>query len=337
MTYALSNATGGVAVESVDVEDIIWGSGTKVLMRVSYAEPPRGEGPPERLCVKGGFNEDLRQLEAFAQGYAREVDFFLHLAPEINMELPACWYAAHDPAQRQGILIMDNLSAAGATFGEPTEAWSTDSVAAGLELLAKLHAATSGASVHRYSWLTPLSPIRMLAEQTFLSKGYWDSHFGSYEAPPLPEALLDRERILSAFKSLWRLEDELDASISHGDTHIGNTYFDAAGRPRFLDWQCVCAAPPIDDVTYFIGGALAVDDRRSHERHLLKHYLSALAAAGGPEASLDEWWLDYRRHHLHGFLWATTGSASQPYERVCAMTERYATAMQDHETLSALA
>jgi hypothetical protein len=35
-------------------------------------------------------------------------------------------------------------------------------------------------------------------------------------------------------------------------------------------------------------------------------------------------------------LWATTGSASQPYERVCAMTDRYTTAMMDHETLSLL-
>jgi hypothetical protein len=336
MTTALADATGGVVVEGVEVENVVWGSGTKVMVRVTYAEPLSAAGPPERLCIKGGFNEDLRQIDAFAQGYAREADFYRHLAREIDLAVPACWYAAHDPTLRQGIVILDNLAAAGASFGEPTQAWSTDAVAQGLELLAPLHAATAGASVERYPWLTRLSPIRMLAEQTFLSKPYWESHFGSEEAPPMPEELLDRERVLSAFKALWRLEDDTESAISHGDTHIGNTYFDSAGRPRFLDWQTVCAAPPIDDVTYFIGGALTVEDRGASEKDLLKHYLSALAAAGGPEASVDDWWPDYGCHHLHGLLWATTGSASQPYERVCAMTERYATAMQDHETLSAL-
>lgn len=336
MTYALTDATGGLAVESVVVENVIWGSGTKAMVRVVYSEPLRQGGPPEHLCVKGGFNADLRQIEAFAQGYQREVDFYAQLAPQIDMAVPSCWYAGHDPDLRQGIVIMDDLGAAGATFGEPTEAWSIDHVASGLESLAKLHAATVGATVDRYAWLTPLSPIRLLAELTFLSKAYWDHHFGSSEAPPLPDEFLNRELILSGFKTLWRLEDQATPSISHGDTHIGNTYFDSGGHPRFLDWQCVCAAPPIDDVTYFIGGALTPNDRRIHEQDLLKHYLSAFTAAGGPDISWDEWWLDYRRHHLHGFLWATTGSASQPYERVCAMTQRYVVAMQDHDTMSLL-
>ena len=80
------------------------------------------------------------------------------------------------------------------------------------------------------------------------------------------------------------MEDAAAPALSHGDPHIGNTYLDA-GRPAFLDWQGVCIAPPMDDVAYFIGGALSVADRRTHERDLLKLYLSAAAAAGGPRST----------------------------------------------------
>lgn len=336
MTHALGEASGGVVVDRVEVEHVIWGSGTKVMVRNTYSGPSDVGDLPEQLCIKGGFNAELRQIDAFAQGYAREVDFYRHLAPHIEMAVPSCWYAASDPHSRQGIVILDNLAASGCTFGDPTAPWSVDQVAELLESLATLHAVTMGATTARYPWLNSLSPIRMLAEQTFLSAPYWDAHFGSDEAPPMPAELLNRERAVAAFKTLWQLEDGFASSISHGDTHIGNTYFNPAGRPRFLDWQTTCAAPPIDDVTYFVGGALTVQDRRESEQELLKHYLSAFVSAGGPEISFEEWWMDYRRHHLHGLLWATTGSASQPYEQVCAMTERYAAAMEDHETLALL-
>lgn len=108
-----------------------------------------------------------------------------------------------------------------------------------------------------------------------------------------------------------------------------------AGR-RSWDWQGVCIAPPMDDVAYFIGGSLSVADRRTHERDLLKLYLDAAAAAGGPPVDADAAWLDYRRHHLHGFLWSLTGPRMQPRERVFAMSERHVAAIEDHETLAAL-
>jgi hypothetical protein len=177
--------------------------------------------------------------------------------------------------------------------------------------------------------------VRNVAD-VFFTSAYWDAHFGGPDGPPAPDALLDRAAVDKAFRVLWALEDAAPPALSHGDPHIGNTYLDGSGRPAFLDWQGVCIAPPMDDVAYFIAGALTVADRRAHERDLVALYRDAVAASGGPVVDADADWLDYRQHHLHGFLWSLTGPKMQPRERVFAMSERHVAAITDHDTLALL-
>ncbi|MDX6584862.1 MAG: hypothetical protein QOI10_4046 [Solirubrobacterales bacterium] len=334
LTTALSIRQPGVVVSSVVVEHIIWGTATKILVSVDYRDSPAPGGPPSRLCVKGGFDAGVREL-AMSSAYVREADFFDQVAPGLRIPLPRCWYTGRDEEQGQGIIVLDDLAATGCTFGEPTEPWPADRVAAALEVLAGLHAATWGADRERHPWLSEVSPVRQVAD-FFFTPGYWDRHFGGDDGPPAPAALLDRELVRDAFHALWRIEDSAVASISHGDPHLGNAYLDTAGRPAFLDWQGVCAAPPMDDVAYLIAGALTVQDRRASERDLVGHYLDARGAAGAPGSEFDTEWLDYRRHHLHGFLWATTGPMMQPRDRVFAMAERHIAAIEDHDTLALL-
>ncbi|WP_397517984.1 hypothetical protein [Rhodococcus oxybenzonivorans] len=104
---------------------------------------------------------------------------------------------------------------------------------------------------------------------------------------------------------------------------------------RFLDWQTTSLAPWTDDVAYFIGGVLEVDDRRSHEVELLRHYLAALSASGASAPTFDEAWLAYRRHHLHGLMFALCPPEMQTAEVCALMGDRYGTAAIDHETLKA--
>jgi hypothetical protein len=329
-------------VAGLAVETIIWGTATKVLVRAAYDTENSGadagagvgaDGPPVALCVKGGFDPALRGL-AMASAYRREAAFYGRIAPDIAVPMPRCWYAGANLEQGQGIVLLDDLAAAGARFGEPTRPWTADQVNAGLHILARLHAATWDC-FGRYPWLPRTSPVQEVG-QVLLGSEYWDQHFAADHAPPLPAQLLDRPRMLAALNALWALDREQAASVSHGDPHIGNTYFAADGRPGFLDWQGMCAAPAMDDVSYFVSGALPVAQRRAHERALVEDYLAALAGYGGPAYGFDEAWLSYRQHQLHGFLWAVTGPHMQPAERVAAMTERHVAAIVDHQSLDTL-
>ncbi|KAF9886970.1 hypothetical protein FE257_010711 [Aspergillus nanangensis] len=90
------------------------------------------------------------------------------------------------------------------------------------------------------------------------------------------------------------------------------------------------------DVSYFISGALDPVDRRTHERDLLRAYLSALHNAGGPALTIDDVWDHYRRHLLHGYFWALTPCEMQGRERVRAMGIRHLTAVLDHSSLELL-
>jgi hypothetical protein len=85
-----------------------------------------------------------------------------------------------------------------------------------------------------------------------------------------------------------------------------------------------------------VTGALDVEDRRSNERELLRHYVDALTACGGPLLPEDDAWHDYRRFSMHGFLWATTPAVMQPWANVRAMAERHTAAILDLDALDAL-
>jgi hypothetical protein len=46
--------------------------------------------------------------------------------------------------------------------------------------------------------------------------------------------------------------------------------------------------------------AMSIEDRREHERPLLRHYLEVQRAKGGPEIDFDSAWTSHRLHAAYG-------------------------------------
>lgn len=335
LSEALSIRTPGTRVAGLKVSKVIPGTTTKMLLRVDYAEHPGSNGPPTTLCLKGGFDDALRVLVGDA--YIAEANFFNHVAPQLDVPLPRCWYAEADNERRQGLILLDDLVAAEATFGDPTEPWPIDRVAAGLEVQARWHAQTWGWNPVRFPWLHVGSWIRNPLK-TLLGEANWQRAFSSTDvAQRIPAGLHDRALVERAFHTMWRLDDQAGIPcMIHSDPHIGNTYITRDGQPGFLDWQSASLAPAMDDASYFLVGALTVPDRRAHEKHLLSHYLEVLGAQLGQKQDFDQAWLDYRRHAMHGFIWAVVPPDMQQPACVTAMTDRYVAAIEDLDTLRAL-
>jgi hypothetical protein len=329
---ALGSSTGREVVDSV-VVDVQWGTATKVMLRVGYAGARGPDGPPERLCVKGGLDERLAGFDT-SECYRIEAAFFADLAPTIDATIPRCWYTARD--EQTGIVILDDLAAAGCTFGTPTQPWTPDLVAAALEVQAAWHAPFWGTKPGTLDWLAVGSPSLRAASAVLLGEEHWKQTFNAAGAPARGRETDDRERVVRAIRKLWELDDSGPLTLAHGDAHLGNAYVDGQGRPGFLDWQCVCLGPALWDVAYFIGGALSCEDRRAHERRLLEHYLDALAAGGGPRIGFDEAWRSYVHHIVHGFHWAVTPPVMQSPENVAAMAARYVAAIDDHDAVTAV-
>ncbi|KAI1418462.1 kinase-like domain-containing protein [Hypoxylon sp. FL1857] len=331
----------GRKVKAVTIVKEIHSTASKILVDLTYEEQVALNDAPTHVCVKGGFNKALMALHpSLMWTYRREAEFYFYLSPIVKMNLPKAWYCGTDTVAGQGLVVMDNLAVQGCDFGEPLKAWPVDRVRAGVKELAALHAKTWGASEKDFPWLAgdktmggnPLQGMIV----SLLSPPAWELRFKGAAAPPLPEAIANRERMERAFKTMWATENPTLKCIVHGDAHIGNTFITPDGRPGFIDWQAPYAGVNVQDVAYFIAGVLAIEERRKHEVDLVKYYLQALHEGGGPKFEKEDIWHDYRKHALHGLAWALTAPGMQPDENVFVMTERHAAAVADHETIELL-
>ena len=336
MNYALGTRTPGIEVKSATIDKVIWGTATKVLMTVEYANP-RDDGPPQKLCIKGEFDERVRKAMLSSMtvtGTQIEANFYNDLAPQLGIPVPKHWFAGSEPGM--GALILDNMFVTGFTFGTPTEPWTPELVDKALDILARLHASTWNKPLPALPWLKVGSPAVRQAHEFLMSEAHWKAFQAEPAAFQLPAELQDRERCLQALRKLWHHDDNGPLCLIHGDAHLGNTCIDSSGQPYFIDWAGPCMSSWAFDVSYFIVGSLSVTDRRASERDLVQRYFQKLAEYGAPKLDEHEAWLDYRRHHLPGLVWTTLPSSMQSVANVQAMGERYVAAILDHDTLGVL-
>lgn len=315
-------------VVNIECEKVIWGTATKVLMRLDV-EAPAGATRSLRICVKGPFDATLRQYYDLGIMFVLEAAFYRDVAPLLDVRLPLCHHAAEDGAY--GIVILEDMVAAGCTFASPERAATPEQASSVLEVMAGVHRGTSGWKEGRFPWLRLGSVSGRVG---IMAMGEGDRFQDLCARPEVASALLDgyrdKNRVMSALRKLWDKDDaRSDLVLGHGDAHFGQVYFDAQGKAGLLDWQSIGMMPMMKDVAYFLGGALTVEDRRRHERELLAGYLNAVARNGGPVVDLEAAWQDYCAQMLQGIVWALVTEKMQSSEIIAAFNERYGAAMSD--------
>jgi hypothetical protein len=92
-------------VTSADIVKAIHGTASKILFELKYSDQAPSDAP-SRVCVKGGFNAQLRLL-GLVTAYRREAEFYYHLAPSLDLRLPKCWYAG--TTKDQGLIVVSNI------------------------------------------------------------------------------------------------------------------------------------------------------------------------------------------------------------------------------------
>ncbi|KAF2688337.1 aminoglycoside phosphotransferase [Lentithecium fluviatile CBS 122367] len=316
-------------VKSVVLGRTISGTATKVFVTVTYEDDSSPNNPPTQLCIKGGFDPNFIQMMPWiVMIYQRECDFYNHVALKLdNMELPRSWWAGHNATQ--GIVAMDDLAAQGCDFGNPAEAWTVSRVLAGVEQLAALHAKTWHLQASDYPWLTSDYDQAIL---TLMNT--YDAVVKGPDRPKIPEYLKDQERVTAVLKKHYALRNPRFRCLLHGDSHTGNTYL-VNGAPRFLDWQMIHIGSAFHDLSYFIGAALTVEDRRAREWDIVNHYLRTLEKFGvDPLFTSDEELAnEYKKSFLAGVGWIMCPYEMQAKECVHPMALRYAAALDDHKVL----
>ena len=329
LSTALAVRQPGTRVAGVRVAEVIAGSATKARLAVDYHDNPAGL--PGTVVLKAGFDPVMRELAVDL--YRNEATFFSTTADALDIRLPRWFFAGAD--EGQGAIVFEDLRATAASFGDMLQPLEPELAAEALTQLARVHARFWGdTGAPEVASLRSGAVGQQVVVEALLSEANWGrcADLGRFDG--LPVGVTDRARVSEAVLGLLGPATEGPGVLVHGDAHLGNLWFDATGRPGWLDWQAAGPGAWDADAAYFLVGALAPEVRREHERDLLGAYLTELRRAGvaDPPAPDAAW-----RAYLHRLPYGMLGLLCTPEmqsEAFCrAMGRRFATAIDDHGVL----
>ena len=336
LSRALARDFPGTKVSAVRPESLHEGTASTSRLHLDYA--PGSPSGPGTVCIKSDFG--LQHLQRMAQAglYRKEALVYMDVLPAANTRVAHC-FAANYNSDGRGFMVLEDLTAAGATFLHPTPGLTLAQARTGVEALARLHASTwdmpglDGADWKHHG--RPLSEIDPFWEGVF--EGWENGLANNPHSGAIARPFRDRTIMQNAFNRLRGMQDKVARCLIHGDAHVGNFYADRHGDVGVADFQCVQRGDVAHDLTTFIVSSLDVLDRRAGDRDLLQHYVGYLKELGiASPPTLEQVWLGYRRHLVYSMVtWLFTSIAQQPQLDCVANMHRFGVAALDLDTLGA--
>ena len=289
LSGALAPRFPGVRVQAIEILERHEVTNSHARLRIHYDD---AAGAPEFMFAKVPPSEPARRETIAKTGMGRrEALFYATLASSLSLRVPDAYVALHDERDGSFLLLLEDLVTTGGAVSDGTWGIKPDAAARALDELAELHV--------RFE-----DPARRQEQAPWVPRASHGSNYGatmlrygldhhrdrlSDDFAAVAEMYIDHSDVLHG---LWQVGP---ATVIHGDVHIGNL-FDDHGRAGFLDWGIINVSTPMRDVSYFLNMAMSIDDRRLHDRDLLRHYLGRRAAAGGSEITFDDAWHAHRIH-----------------------------------------
>ncbi|MBR9909328.1 MAG: phosphotransferase [Gammaproteobacteria bacterium] len=338
LTTLLGYRYPGIQVEGFEVVELKNSHTTKLRVALDLNQVGIDAGVPRHVCLKSNWSEGFESGEICEL----EARFYYLMRNEVAAPLPKIYYADWDgDGGGRGIVVMEDLGLASGKFGNSQDHLGVDGVAAGLESLATLHGALwNSERLAKQTWLhrsmdTPVDTDQLLRMYNYLSLNASKSEYKAI----LPDWIYATPEIFAhAFDELAAQEREQTGPLClvHGDAHQGNSFLRSDGERVWHDWQLVRKGTPWRDLTYFMLGALTIEERRSAAPDLIKHYREALQATGAEGVlSQQQAWEQFRRWPVYGMqawlanmdVWGQSG---------LGMVERFFSAAEDMETIQIL-
>jgi aminoglycoside phosphotransferase (APT) family kinase protein len=299
MTTILSRAGRLGDAVVVDVQHEPCGTGQladSYRLRLSYDVP--GSGP---ATLVGKFASKDATSRAFGQqsGYYRsEIGFYRELASGLGMSIPVPVHAALADNETDFVLLMEDLAPARRV--DQLDGCSAAESALVLEQAAVLHARSwRSADLAAREWLKgPVSAFTQVTDQ------FADvlRRFSELSADLVSASDLREAARLVEYAGPWKRVFSDPQCLWHSDLRADNVLFEVGGGARpvaVLDWQGVGFGRGSIDVAYWLGTSMRTEERRVHERELVRRYHAALQR-NGVDYGFERCWQDYRAHALHG-------------------------------------
>lgn len=338
LTGLLQHRYPGVEVRDMRAVEVKNSHTTKLRLALELNEAGVAAGIPRQVCLKSNWSEgfesgDICELEA---------RFYFMMREHLQAPVPAVYYADwDDDGGGRGIVVMEDLGAAQGAFGNSADHLGIDGVAKGLESLAVLHGALwDSPLLASQQWLQTSMDTPVDTDQVLRMYNYIALNLGkpSYQNS-LPRWILATPELLAhAFDELAAFARAAPGPrcLVHGDSHQGNSFLRADGQRVWHDWQLVRQGQPWRDITYFMLGALTIEERRASAPALIAHYREALMATGArdvPDQATA--WEHFRRWPVYG-MQAWLGNVDRWGQGGMHMVERFFAAAQELDTIELL-
>lgn len=324
LALALADVSGGSAVESVEVLEVIRTVATKVRFSVKFAG-----GDVQAFCLKGLLDVD----EMTARGgptCVLEADFYGKVAPLVRTVVPEAVATVIDREAQQAVTIMRDLIGQGALFCSALEPFTAGDAMMSLEQLSRLHARSdflAGAD-----WIRPRAAE--LAKMTYVTPQMLQELLDGPRGDNLSPEVRNAENLVAAMKALAERDAARPQFMIHGDAHAGNV-FRKDGGLGVIDWQLLQRGGWALDVAYHLNAVLPVEIAEAEERRLLNEYLIMMRAHGMTMPPEEEAWAQYRESVVYGYyLWAITRRVDPPI--IVQFTDRLGKAVMRHGSFGLL-
>lgn len=309
-SVALSAWTGDGRVIGVTAAPLGTGQmASTYRLRLDYL--PAGAGPPTCVAKLASASPASRTAAKVTRAYEIEARFYEQLAVRLPVRNPRCYVSSYDERSRAFTLLLEDLGSG--HVADQVDGCDRDRVDRAVDQLAALHGPMWGdPALASLIWLPRhdgpaaawMAALARRVGPRFLRR------FGDRLSPPVAD-LVD---FFVPRVGRYLCARPGPRTVVHGDFRADNLIFDG-DRITVLDWQTAAHEPAVTDLSYFLGGSVAIPLRREIERSVVARYVDALRGYG-VRLSFGDCWRDYRRYALGGLLTSVIGST------VVASTDR---------------
>ncbi|MGH7894518.1 MAG: phosphotransferase [Candidatus Binatia bacterium] len=282
--------------------------GTSVRYALTYDGAAPG-APRSVVCKFASADPTSRSTGLALRTYEVEVSFYRDVARTVDIRIPECHFAEIDLTTGEFVLVLEDL--APCVQGDQLAGCTVDHAALAMGELAKLHAPRwNDPGLAAVEWLNRNATAEAQAFSEQLLPQLLGGFLDRYADRLAPHEVEIAERLMRNIARFLR-DRPGPRAVQHGDYRLDHMLFGTSvgGYPlAVVDWQTVVWGPPGFDASYFLGAGLPVDERRRHERDLLRLYYDALVGRGVSGYAWDDCWRDYRRYAFGGFLMAIGAS-----------------------------
>jgi aminoglycoside phosphotransferase (APT) family kinase protein len=321
LSAALASVAPGERVTAVETVEVIKTVATKVRFAATF-DGPAGT---QAFCLKGLLDVD-EMTKLGGSTCVLEGDFYLKLAPRLDVQVPVAVAVVTDREAKQSVLLMRDVIAAGGRFCSALEAFTVDEAASSLAQIARLHAGSG--LLDDADWVRPRAAelARMPHMTADILQGLLDGPRGDNLSP----FVRNGERLIAGMRALADRDAGRPQFLVHGDAHAGNIFRTSQGS-GLIDWQVLQRAGWAIDVAYHLCAVLPVELAEKEERKLLDHYLDLARGHGLTVPDREEAWRQYRESVMYGFyMWGITRRVAP--DITVQFTDRLGRAVMRHES-----